>query len=150
MRWSKVDGRLLSESTACTVLRTYPRMKTSSRPKNYQTAAKSKRKTRKGICILFEGVRYQTLASFARDHGFDAGRRQNVKMKWYKEQLSKCPLKDCLRFLCSKSLTSISRSAPKDVREGLVDAENMDTVFVPATKKKTIGSAGLFKLTAPD
>ena len=137
-------SRTLSESTAFTVLRTFPRMKTSRKPQSYQT--KTKRKARKGICILFNGVRYQTLSSFAKDHGFDSGGKHHVKMEWYKEQLSKCPLRDCLRFLCSGSLTSISNSTPKDVREGLVDAKNMKEVFVPATRMKTTGNAGLFKL----
>ena len=139
-------SRTLSESTAFTVLRTFPRMKTSRKPQSYQTATKTKRKARKGICILFNGVRYQTLSSFAKDHGFDSGGKHHVKMEWYKEQLSKCPLRDCLRFLCSGSLTSISNSTPKDVREGLVDAKNMKEVFVPATRMKTTGNAGLFKL----
>ena len=150
MNRSKINVRTLPESTTCTFLRSYPTLKPSRASLNYSTAAKSRRTTRKGICILFEGVHYQTLSSFARDHGFDAGGRYNMKMKWYKQQLSKCPLKDCLRFLCSESLTSISKSTPKDVREGLVDAKNMKEVFVPATRKKNIGNAGLFRMTVSE
>ena len=99
----------------------------------------------KGICILFEGVYYQTLSSFAKENGFDSGGKNNVKMVWFKQQLSKLPLKDCLRFLCSDSLKSISRLTPKGLREGKVDVKNKSKLFVPATRKKKMGNAGLFK-----
>ena len=118
--------------------------------KNFSIAANSKRKTHKGVCILFNGVRYQTLPSFAKDHGFDSGGGRNVKMAWYKEQLSGCPLKNCLRFLSSESLKLISRRVPKIIREGLVDARDLADVFCPATRRKKTGNAGLYKLTVLD
>ena len=102
-------------------------------------------KKHKGICILFEGVCYQTLSSFAKQYGFDSGGKNNMKMAWFKQQLPKLPLKDCLRFLPSESLTSISRLVPKDLREGKVDVENKHEFFVQATRKVNIGNAGLFK-----
>ena len=99
----------------------------------------------KGNCILFDGVYYQTLSSFAKENGFDSGGKNNVKMVWFKQQLSKLPLKDCLRFLCSDSLKSISRWAPKGLREGKVDVKNKSKLCVPATRKRKMGNAGLFK-----
>ena len=102
-------------------------------------------KKHKGICILFEGVCYQTLSSFAKQYGFDSGGKKNLKMAWYKHQLSKLPLKNCLRFLRSESLTSISRLVPKDLREGKVDVKDKHEFFIPATRKVNTGNAGLFK-----
>ena len=107
-------------------------------------------KKHKGICILFEGVCYQTLSSFAKENGFDSGGKNNVKMVWFKQRLSKVPLKDCLRFLCSESLKSISRLTPKGLREGKVDVKNKHELFVPATRKKNMGNAGLFKASVLD
>ena len=141
-------ARILYNPVTGAVLRAKPKVKTSREPawRNYPAPAKSKRKTHKGVCILFEGVRYQTLSSFAKDHGFDSGGKKNVKMAWYKQQLSKRPLKDRLRFLSSQSLTSI-RLAPQCVREGLVDAKHMVEIFAPATRKRNTGNADLFKIT---
>ena len=148
MNWQRVDGRILFDPTTGALLRAKPKVKTTKEPacKNYPAPTTSKRKTHKGICILFKGERYQTLSSFAKDHGFDSGGKKNVKMAWYKKQLSKRPLRDRLRFLSSQSLTSISMTAPRCVREGLVDAKSMVEVFVPATRKRNTGNADLFKI----
>ena len=107
-------------------------------------------KKHKGICILFEGVRYQTLSSFAKQYGFDSGGKNNLKMTWYKQQLSKLPLKNCLRFLRSESLTSISRLVPEDLRDGKVDVKDKHEFFIPATRNVNTGNAGLFKSSVFD
>ena len=146
MKWQSVDGRILHDSTTSVVLLAKPNMKSSRKPisKNFPAATKSKRRTHNGSCILFEGVLYQTLSSFAEEYSFCGG-GANMKMAWFKQQLSKLPLKDCLRFLPSESLTSISRLVPKDLREGKVDVENKHEFFVQATRKVKTGNAGLFK-----
>ena len=73
-----------------------------------------------------------------------------MKMAWYKQQLSKLPLKNCLRFLRSESLTSISRLVPEDLREGKVDVKDKHEFFIPATRNVNTGNAGLFKSSVPD
>ena len=113
---------------------------TSMDPTVRPDAAKNKRTTRKGTCILFGGAFYQTLAAFAKECG---GRGSGRKSLWFRQQLSKHPLNDRLRFLRSESLMAI----PKDVREGKVDAKYMDKLFVPADRERNTGNAGLFKLT---
>ena len=149
MKWQKADVRLLYHPTTGVMLRAKPGVKTSKQPiwEDSSAATSNKRKKHDGMCIMFEGLRYQTLSSFAKDHGFDSGAKKNIKMKWYKLQLSKRPLKDRLRFLPSSSLTSISRMVPERIRKGLKDAKNMTELFVPAIRRRNTGNANLFKLT---
>ena len=90
---------------------------------------------------MFEGVLYQSLFGFAEEYGLTS-----AMTSWLKQQLSKHPLNDRLRFLRSESLMAI----PKDVREGKVDAKNMDKLFVPADRERDSGNARLFKLAVLD
>ena len=124
-------------------------MKTNRKPtsRNFPDAAKSRRKKHKGISILFEGVCYQSLAAFAKEYGFHGSNGKNL---WFQRQLSKQSLNDRLRFLRSEYIIATQRSVPEDVREGKVDAKNMDKLFVPADRERDSGNASLFKLTVLD
>ena len=146
MKCQSVEGHILHDSTTSVVLLAKPNMKSSRKPisKNFPAATKSKRRTHNGSCILFGGVLYQTLSSFAKEYGFQG---TNRKMAWFQQQLSNHSLNDRLRFLRGESLSSMSTSVPKDVRHGKVDAKNMRKLFVPANRKVKIGNAGLFKST---
>ena len=119
-------------------------MKTSRKPasRNFPEATKSKRKTYKGIRIMFEGVLYQSLSGFAEEYGLTS-----AMTSWLKQQLSKRPLNDRLRFLPSEYLLPKTKSVPRSVREGKVDAKNMDKIFVPADRERNRGNANLFKST---
>ena len=90
---------------------------------------------------MFEGVLYQSLFGFAEEYGLTS-----AMTSWLKQQLSKRPLNDRLRFLQSKYLT-MSKTVPRNVREGKVDAKNMDKIFVPADRERNRGNANLFKST---
>ena len=147
MKWQRVGGRALQVPTASVVQFIFPNMKSCRKQisKDVPAATKSKRRAHNGICILFDGVLYQTFTSFAREYGFQG--TNSRKMAWFKQQLSNHSLNDRLRFLRGESLSSISTSLPKDVRHGRVDVKNMHQLFVPANRKVKIGNAGLFKST---